>query len=544
MRAVPRVALVAPLFLLGVAAATLHAQGSWVGLRPPCELTPGHAKVSSAIQALKTAVEKPDQRGPQLAQAKRLLTEAIVEEKQASNPAAWYFLGRYALEVADAPGADSALARALALAPKCADDIAEHRHELWDKLVTDGLAAWQDGKPDSALTLLRVAARLEPTNPKALATVAGLYASRGNDDSAFAYYRLAAKAAGTDTAFAKDQREALANAWHLVVRKVQGNPAAQRAQRVRAGLDAMQRALTTDSTVLARLVASSHSRKARGAHLTAPDQQAFTRDSTARAQAVARGHAALAAALQQLAADSSALVAAFAPAIDALRDYVAAYPAEPEAATALATLYAQSARPNEAAAAFDALATHARGLDPDVLFQAGTRMVEQGLYRAGARALVLGLAQNPYRRDALFSLAVASYQLRDSAGLLPIAQRLSALDPLSRASLRLAAAGWDFRGRRDSARIYVARADSGLAVEISVPGFVPDTAGASLALLATNLKAAPSTPLNLTVEFLSSSGQVLATATQEIPALAPRQAREFALTVTGKGIAGWRYRPS
>jgi hypothetical protein len=237
-------------------------------------------------------------------------------------------------------------------------------------------------------------------------------------------------------------------------------------------------------------------------------------------------------------------VAAFAPAIAALRDFVAAYPVDPEAAIALATLYAQSARPNEAAAAFDSLTAHARGIDPELLFQAGTRMVEQGLYRAGARALVLGLAQNPYRREALFSLAVASYQLRDSAGLLPVAQRLYALDPLSRASLKLAAAGWDFRGRRDSARVYVARADSGLAVEISVPSFVPDTAGASLAALATNLKGAASRPLQLTVEFLASSGQVVATATQDIPALSPRQAREFALTVSGKGITGWRYRAS
>src|SRR5256885_2250657 len=98
-------------------------------------------------------------------------------------------------------------------------------------------------------------------------------------------------------------------------------------------------------------------------------------------------------------------------------------------------------------------------------------LVEQGLYRAGARALTLGLARNPYRRDALFSLAVAHYQLRDSAALLPVAQRLLVLDPLNRASLKLVAAGWDFGGRRDSTRAYVARADTGLAVEISVPSW-------------------------------------------------------------------------
>jgi hypothetical protein len=259
---------------------------------------------------------------------------------------------------------------------------------------------------------------------------------------------------------------------------------------------------------------------------------------------VGHGRAALGAALQQLAADSSTLVTGFAPAIDVLREFATAYPGEPDAATALATLYAQSARPREAGAVFDSLVAHARGLDPDVLFTAGTRMVEQGLYRAGARALVLGLAQNPYRRDALFSLAVASYQLHDSAGLLPVAQRLYGLEPLSRPSLRLTAAGWDLRGRRDSARVYAARADSGLAVEVAVPSFAPDTAGGSLSLLVTNLRAAPSRPFRLTVEFLTSSGQVVATATQDIPALGPRQSQEFDLTGAGKGIAGWRYRAS
>jgi hypothetical protein len=77
-----------------------------------------------------------------------------------------------------------------------------------------------------------------------------------------------------------------------------------------------------------------------------------------------------------------------------------------------------------------------------------------------------------------------------------------------------------------------------------VPSFTPDTAGAALAALATNLKATASRPLRLTVEFLTSSGQVVATATQDIPTLPPRRAQEFALTVAGKGIAGWRYRVS
>ena len=496
------------------------------------------------MQALRGAVEKPDQREAQLVQAKKALGEAIAQDNQSTNPAAWYYLGRYYVIVGDVAGADTALARAATLAPKCAEDIATYRGALLSKLLNDGLSAWQDGKQDSALGLLRVAARLDPRNPKAFATVAALYASRSNDDSALAYYRFAARTAGDDAAFAGDRREALNNAWHVVVRRVQGHPAAQRAARVRASLDSIQRGITNDSTVLARLVASSQSRKARDAKLAPADQKLFTRDSTARAEAVARRRAALVAAVQQLAADSSALTAAFAPAIDALKECLAAYPGELDAATTLATLYGQSGHAAQAATVFDSVVAHSKDLDPDALFGPGTRMVGQGLYRPAARALTLGLAKNPYRRDALFSLAVAYYQLHDSTALLPTAQRLLALDPLNRASLKLMAAGWDFRRQRDSTKAYVARADADLAVEITVLSFVPDSEGAALSAAATNLKAAPSNPLHVTFEFLDPAGQVIATETQDVPAMSPRQSQAFDLKVSGRRVAGWRYRAS
>jgi len=546
MRAVARVAAYA--LATGLTSAPLPkllgAQESFLGPQTACELKQPNSKINNAIQALVTAVAKPDQRGPQLAQAKKLLTDAILQDNQGSNPAAWYYLGRQAVLVGDAAAADTTFSRAATLAPTCTADIATYREEVWGKLVNDGLSAWQDGKQDSALALLHVAARFEPRNPKAFATVAALYASRSNDDSALAYYRLAARTAGDDAAFANDRREALTNAWHLVVRKVQGHPAAQRAARVRASLDSIQRGITNDSTVLARLVASSQSRKARDAKLAPADQKLFTRDSTARAEAAARQRAALAAAVQQLAADSSALTAAFAPAIDALKQCLAAYPGELDAATTLATLYGQSGHAAQAAAVFDSLVAHSKDLDPDALFGPGTRMVGQGLYRPAARALTLGLAKNPYRRDALFSLAVAYYQLHDSTALLPTAQRLLALDPLNRASLKLMAAGWDFRRQRDSTKAYVARADAGLAVEITVLSFVPDSEGAALSAAATNLKAAPSNPLHLTFEFLDPAGQVIATQTQDVPAMSPRQSQAFDLKVSGRRVAGWRYRAS
>jgi hypothetical protein len=538
MRAVTRAAL------LTLLATPLAGQGRWVAPQPPCDLPAGHFKVNGGLLYLKTAAEKPSQKDQQLAQAKKVLTEAIVQDHQDKNPAAWYYLGRYYFETGDAAGADTALAQARALAPKCAEDIEGYRRELWARTVNAGLAAWQEGKEDSARVLFYLGARLEPANPKAFAALAGLYASKDNDDSALAYYRKAAAAAGQDSAFAKDKKDALASAWRLLLQRVQGQPAAQEVPVLAARLDSITRALPADSAVLAKLVAASQSRKARKTSLAPADQKLFTRDSTARAQAVEQARAARGAVLQQLAADSAALATAFAPAIAALQQYVAAYPDAVDAATWLATLYAQSARQQAAAAVFDSLAAHARDPDPGDLFTTGQRLVGQGFYRAGTRALAVGLARNPYRREALYLLGVGYYQLRDSADLLPVAQRVLALDPMNRAALKLVAAGWDLRGRRDSTAAYLARADSSLAVEILVSVFVPDSAGASLTALATNLKSAPSKPFRLNVEFLDARGQVVTTVTQDVPPLPPGENKEFDLKAVGKGIAAWRYRAS
>src|SRR5437879_10950640 len=87
--------VVAALLALALApAASLPAQGGWIPPGTPCDLPPANSKINNAIAALKAAAEKPESRDQQLGQAKRLLTEAIVQDKQDANPAAWYYLGR------------------------------------------------------------------------------------------------------------------------------------------------------------------------------------------------------------------------------------------------------------------------------------------------------------------------------------------------------------------------------------------------------------------------------------------------------------------
>src|SRR2546430_9446006 len=100
MRAVARVAALA--LAAGLPGVPLAAQAGWEPPRPPCELVPANSKIDKGIQAL---------RGAQLAQAQKALSEAIVQDNQGTNPAAWYYLGRYYVAVGDAAGADTALAR-------------------------------------------------------------------------------------------------------------------------------------------------------------------------------------------------------------------------------------------------------------------------------------------------------------------------------------------------------------------------------------------------------------------------------------------------
>jgi len=59
-----------------------------------------------------------------------------------------------------------------------------------------------------------------------------------------------------------------------------------------------------------------------------------------------------------------------------------------------------------------------------------------------------------------------------------------------------------------------------------------------ISLLAVNLKAGPSRPFRITLDFLDTTGQPVATQTQDIPTLSPRQSQAFDLKVNGRGITG------
>src|SRR5918995_39491 len=124
--------------LVGSGAVSVSAQQSPVNDRvvkampsryvpPDCGLKPGHFKVSSGATYLKTGVETevPDNRSRALASGQKVILEAIQQNGQAKNPAAWYYLGRINLQQGDITGADTAFTKAEALSPGCKQEISK-----------------------------------------------------------------------------------------------------------------------------------------------------------------------------------------------------------------------------------------------------------------------------------------------------------------------------------------------------------------------------------------------------------------------------------
>jgi tetratricopeptide (TPR) repeat protein len=518
-------------------------QGPWVPPEPSCGLQPGHFRINSAVLNLKLAAEQPVQRDRMLRQAQDVLARAIRDDKQDKNPAAWYYLGRYYVEIGDAVGADTAFDRAEALAPQCTADIRGYRATLAEDVMNRGLTVWQAGSADSAAVLLRQANALDPSRPKALFQLGSLYAGQDQLDSAAAVLQEAARVAGTDTAYAESKRDALHTIARLAFRRSLADVAVQKWQRSRFSRDSVAPWIANDSTIMARMQQSSASRRARGARLSAADQQSFSRDSSLRADSLARRRATQDGQRQQAAVDSAAAQPALEPAIAAYRSLVAAYPSNAEATTTLSAVYAQAGRMGEAVSAFDGLFAHPTALSATEWYDLGQRLVQGKLSGPGTKAYLLALQQNPFHRNALSEIANVHLATKDTAAALAMAQRLGALDPRNKATLRLLRQAWDLRGRRDSAQKYGTLGDT-LTVELTVASLVVDSSAATVAGVASNTGGAPSKPLRVTFEFLDAQGAVQGSQTVDITAIQPGGNQEFTARSGGRGIVGWRYRPS
>jgi tetratricopeptide (TPR) repeat protein len=166
-----------------------------------CNIKPGHFKVGSAAGYLKAAIETdvPESKTRILGQGEKVVLEAIQQNSQEKNPAAWYYLGRIYLQQGNLYPADTALTKAEQLAPDCAKDIAGYRRNAWVALVKAGTKFEEDKNPDSALVMYRQAGAIYRGSPIAFYQTAAILNDKGQTDSAAYYFGQAAAVVSTDT---------------------------------------------------------------------------------------------------------------------------------------------------------------------------------------------------------------------------------------------------------------------------------------------------------------------------------------------------------
>src|SRR5256712_7348373 len=168
-----------------VAAASRRGEAQQIWLPAACELKPGHYLVNSGLLYLKSAASTKfaEQRTKDLKDANRVLTQALTSAGQEKNAAAWYYVGRYYLMTDDLAGADSALTKALALAPGCKDDIGLYRRQAWVPLYNGAIAAWPGGDTESAIHQFRRANQTYTSQPLGLVYTAHPLAAPNQLDS-------------------------------------------------------------------------------------------------------------------------------------------------------------------------------------------------------------------------------------------------------------------------------------------------------------------------------------------------------------------------
>ena len=508
MRLLPR----SSLLILLVVPVQLSAQGTdvrtvVVAAQPmryepaSCGIKTGHFKVGSGATYLSTAITNEANRPRLLSDAEKVLIESIRDNGQASNPAAWYYLGRVYLYEGNVVGADTAFTRAESLAPACKDEILGFRRATAAALQEPAGLLLQAEKNDSALVVYRLATTINPAGTNSLMAVGTIYETLGKPDSAIMYYRLASSA-GTPT----------------------------------------DRAAALSRSRMAGLFAQSNQLDSAATYYTI-----IARSAEAAGDADVRNSATL---------NLGAVLyngKRYQEAIPVLRRYLEWRPDMMSARQYLASAFRESGQVDSADAVIRAsgVAVGVSG-GPDTvsaayLINRGAARFQANEHAKAAEDFERALLAEPNNRLALRNLAATYYTLKNGAKLAESAGRIVQLEPLSESARRLQNQGYIWLNDRPKLEKLSDDLDA-MPVALENVKLQTSASGATLNGTATgrsatrNGTAVAPAPVTVIVEFLNAGGTPVATTEVVIPVLMPGLPAPVTATGSGSGITDWRYK--
>jgi tetratricopeptide (TPR) repeat protein len=161
---------------------------------PACELKGGDFRVSSGATYLSSATAQGDpvKRASLVGSGERVILDAIQNYGQGKVAASWYYLGRLDLWKPDLVGADSSFTKAAQLAPGCQEDIGKFRYRVWAGLMGAAQKERKAEHLDSAMEFYRAANIIYRNSPLSYESMAEVFNTQGNNDSALVYFGRAA----------------------------------------------------------------------------------------------------------------------------------------------------------------------------------------------------------------------------------------------------------------------------------------------------------------------------------------------------------------
>jgi len=225
----------------------------------------------------------------------------------------------------------------------------------------------------------------------------------------------------------------------------------------------------------------------------------------------------------------------------AYREYLGLAPNDlPGMAGLGAALLAQH-KNQEADALYDTLRVAADTVsNAETLFETATGLVRAQHYTLAARLFERELTINRCDRDGLYNLASAYNSMHDSVHMLPIAQRLVAVDSMNRGSLAMLAQAQVLR--HDTASIGTLQRLQSLPWSFDLVRFDPEDTTAQLQAGISNLGDHPVPPFRLTIEFLNGACDVVARNVVEVPEIPANGSQSIDVTGQGRGIFAYRYK--